>query len=301
MYVVQQKAPPPVSAFPKLKVPRFILVSLYGVLLLVSCPKPVLGVLSSRYITRGKYDIRWYRNVLGGRLSRYSYELQARQQGFDSRQVQEIFSPPQCLHRLWGPPRPYPMGIGGSFPGGNAAGAWSWPLTSIQCRGEEWWSYTSHPLSTPIRLHSVETSLPLPSCNDGFGTETTQRRTVGLEMNRKGFERTRSWPNRDTIKAFLVARLRKTTKNPVMIACITAEIRTVHLPNTSVDQPVQFSFCYILISLPGYSPSNPPQLSIYYLLSLVVPNSLSSAANVCRAPDTDTHINTSSSAFDIFL
>jgi hypothetical protein len=25
----------------------------------------------------------------------------------------------------------YPMGTRGSFPGGNAAGVWSWPLTSI--------------------------------------------------------------------------------------------------------------------------------------------------------------------------
>jgi hypothetical protein len=25
----------------------------------------------------------------------------------------------------------YPMGTGGSFPEGKAAGAWSWPLTSI--------------------------------------------------------------------------------------------------------------------------------------------------------------------------
>jgi len=31
-------------------------------------------------------------------------------------------------------PASYPMGIRG-FPGGKAAGAWSWPLTSIQCRG----------------------------------------------------------------------------------------------------------------------------------------------------------------------
>jgi hypothetical protein len=28
----------------------------------------------------------------------------------------------------------YPMGARGSFPGGNVAGAWSWPLTSVQCR-----------------------------------------------------------------------------------------------------------------------------------------------------------------------
>jgi hypothetical protein len=27
-------------------------------------------------------------------------------------------------------PTAYPMGTGGSFPGGKAAGAWSWPLTS---------------------------------------------------------------------------------------------------------------------------------------------------------------------------
>jgi len=28
-------------------------------------------------------------------------------------------------------PASYSMGIGGSFPGGKAAGSWSWPLTSI--------------------------------------------------------------------------------------------------------------------------------------------------------------------------
>jgi hypothetical protein len=42
-------------------------------------------------------------------------------------------------------PASYPMGTGGSFPGGKAAGAWSWPLTSIQCRGQDRWSYTSTP------------------------------------------------------------------------------------------------------------------------------------------------------------
>jgi hypothetical protein len=31
----------------------------------------------------------------------------------------------------------YPMGTRGSFPGGKAARAWSWPLASIQCRGEK--------------------------------------------------------------------------------------------------------------------------------------------------------------------
>jgi len=32
-------------------------------------------------------------------------------------------------------PVSYPMGTGSSFPGDKAAGAWSWPLPSILCRG----------------------------------------------------------------------------------------------------------------------------------------------------------------------
>jgi len=31
----------------------------------------------------------------------------------------------------------YPMGAGGSFPESKATGAWSWPITSSQCRGQE--------------------------------------------------------------------------------------------------------------------------------------------------------------------
>jgi len=37
-----------------------------------------------------------------------------------------LFSPPHP-DRLWGPP----IDTGGCFPGGKAAGLWSWPLTSI--------------------------------------------------------------------------------------------------------------------------------------------------------------------------
>jgi hypothetical protein len=33
-------------------------------------------------------------------------------------------------------PASYPMDTRGSFPGGKAAGAWSWPLTFFQCRGQ---------------------------------------------------------------------------------------------------------------------------------------------------------------------
>jgi hypothetical protein len=33
-------------------------------------------------------------------------------------------------------PASYPVDTGGSFPEDKAAGAWSWPLTSIKCRGQ---------------------------------------------------------------------------------------------------------------------------------------------------------------------
>lgn len=42
-------------------------------------------------------------------------------------------------------PASYPLGSGGSFPDGRAAGAWTLPLTSIYCRSQECWIYTSTP------------------------------------------------------------------------------------------------------------------------------------------------------------
>jgi hypothetical protein len=58
------------------------------------------------------------------------------------------------------------MGTGGYFPGGKAAGAWSWTLTSNYCRGQENMDVYIH---SPIRLHvvvlewiSTGTTLPLP-------------------------------------------------------------------------------------------------------------------------------------------
>jgi hypothetical protein len=44
-----------------------------------------------------------------------------------------------------GHPASYPMGTGRSFTGGKAAILWGLSLTSIQWRGNEWWSYTSTP------------------------------------------------------------------------------------------------------------------------------------------------------------
>jgi hypothetical protein len=51
------------------------------------------------------------------------------------------------------------MGTGGSFPGGEAAVAWSWPLTFSQCRGQENVDLYIH---SPIHLHG---GTPLP-CHD---------------------------------------------------------------------------------------------------------------------------------------
>jgi hypothetical protein len=41
------------------------------------------------------------------------------------------------------------MGNKGSFPGGKAAGAWSWPLALIKCRGQECLELYFHSPNTP--------------------------------------------------------------------------------------------------------------------------------------------------------
>jgi hypothetical protein len=55
-----------------------------------------------------------------------------------------FFSSPQDPDRLWGPPRLF-NGYQRFFLRVNMAGAWRWLLTSIYCRGQEWWSYNSTP------------------------------------------------------------------------------------------------------------------------------------------------------------
>jgi hypothetical protein len=44
----------------------------------------------------------------------------------------------------------YPMRTRGSFTGGKAAGAWRWPITSIECRAQECVELYLHPLSTSL-------------------------------------------------------------------------------------------------------------------------------------------------------
>jgi hypothetical protein len=46
---------------------------------------------------------------------------------------------------LWCPNSLLSSEYRGLFLRGKAAGVWSWPLTSILCRGKEEWSYTCHP------------------------------------------------------------------------------------------------------------------------------------------------------------
>jgi hypothetical protein len=50
------------------------------------------------------------------------------------------------------------MGSEGYFPGGKAAGAWSWPLTSNLCRDQE---YVDLYIHSPVRLHGVSLLLRL--------------------------------------------------------------------------------------------------------------------------------------------
>jgi hypothetical protein len=64
----------------------------------------------------------------------------------------EFFTSPPCPDLLWGPSSLLSDGYQGSFPGGKAAGAWSWPVTSFLCRGQECFGYTSIP---PVRPHWV--------------------------------------------------------------------------------------------------------------------------------------------------
>jgi hypothetical protein len=78
-------------------------------------------------------------------LSRYSDGLWAGWPGFDPGRGRDP-SPYNIVQIGSGAhPAPYPMGIGGAFPGGKAAWAWSWPPTYILYRGKKWRSYTSTP------------------------------------------------------------------------------------------------------------------------------------------------------------
>jgi hypothetical protein len=65
-------------------------------------------------------------------------------------------------------PASYPMGTRDSFPGGKAAGAWSWPLTSTYCRDQERVELYLHSPNMAWCLIKIKgilpLLLPLPAC-----------------------------------------------------------------------------------------------------------------------------------------
>jgi hypothetical protein len=70
----------------------------------------------------------------------------------NSRQKQEIFLFSSVQAKCGAHPASYPVGTGGSFLKDKAIEAWSWPLTSIWCRGKKMVELYPH---SPISLHGV--------------------------------------------------------------------------------------------------------------------------------------------------
>jgi hypothetical protein len=65
------------------------------------------------------------------------YGLDDREFGVRAPVGSGILSSPCRPDQLWDPPNPLSNGYRGIFPGGKAAGAWNWSLTSNECRGQE--------------------------------------------------------------------------------------------------------------------------------------------------------------------
>jgi hypothetical protein len=93
--------------------------------------------IKSKSFTLFGYELGW--------LSRYSDGLMSGRPGFDSQQGQEIVLFSTESRGALRPSQP-------PIHWGKAVGAWSCLLTSIYCRGQEGWNYTSTP---PMRLNGI--------------------------------------------------------------------------------------------------------------------------------------------------
>jgi len=100
-----------------------------------------------KFLTLLYFKLLHFKTRRGAGLAQWYYGLDNR--GFESRQGLEFFSSPSHPDRHCSPPSLRLTDAGGvSFPEGKAAGAWSWPLTWIYCRGQE---------SIDLYLHSPNT------------------------------------------------------------------------------------------------------------------------------------------------
>jgi hypothetical protein len=103
-----------------------------------------------------------------GYLSQYSDRLLVGWPVFDSQE--QDFSLLQCSDWPGGPPSLLSGGYWGLFLRGKATSAWKWPLTSISCQSQEWWSYTS---TTPY-IFMAQGQLYLYLTYDSVGLKTLQ-------------------------------------------------------------------------------------------------------------------------------
>jgi hypothetical protein len=89
-------------------------------------------------------SIQWGRDSSVGIATRLRAGILRNRDSTPSTGKRFVFSP-QRPEQLWGPPSLLSNGSRGLFPRSKAVETRSWTLISIQCRDQEWWSYTSAP------------------------------------------------------------------------------------------------------------------------------------------------------------
>jgi hypothetical protein len=118
-----------------LPLPHYVFMAWY-------CDKSAGATLPLTHVTNWKHFAVTSQDSLVSTAKR----LQAGRAGFDFRQGQDISLRHRVQNGSGAHPDSSPMSTGGSFPGGEATGTWSWPLTSMWCRG---WEYKELDLNFP--------------------------------------------------------------------------------------------------------------------------------------------------------